>query len=145
MRIDPEGDRMMVQAVGGRKARRPWMQLLSAVLGLAGGRGELLRHGERPWASITFSGTRHAIVIAFTGAEAVAAGEAFIAALPEHEFDIPRQIVADAAIVAVEHALLPETKLTVRWNCCCSKTHRAACQISESKSAHPEPVEVRSP
>jgi hypothetical protein len=93
--------------------RRPWAPLLSAVIELAGGHTELLRHVERPWASVTFSGTRHTITLAFTGAQAVAAGEAFIAALPEHEFAIPRQLVADAAVVAVEHEALPEPKLKV--------------------------------
>jgi hypothetical protein len=94
--------------------RRPWRVLLSAVMQLTGGKGQLLRHVERPWASVTFAGTRHTLAVAFTGAEAVAAGESFIAALPEHEFTVPRQLVADAAVVAVEHETLPEPKLTVR-------------------------------
>ncbi len=93
--------------------RRPWRALLAAVAELAGGKAELLRHVERPWASVTFSGTRHTLALAFTGREAVAAGETFIAALPDHEFTIPRQLVADAAVTAVEHDLAPEPKLTV--------------------------------
>jgi hypothetical protein len=93
--------------------RRPWRALLAAVTELAGGKAELLRHVERPWASVTFSGTRHTISLAFTGSEAVAAGERFIAALPEHEFAIPRQLVADAAVVAATHEMLPEPKLTI--------------------------------
>ena len=93
--------------------RRPWLQLLAAVMQLAGGQAELLRHSEHPWASITFTGSRHKIALAFTGSEAVAMGELFIAALPEHEFTLPRQIVADAAVLAVEHVLVPEPKLTV--------------------------------
>lgn len=97
-----------------RESRRaPWLPLLAAVMKLGGGRAELVRHAERAWASVTFSGTRHTIELAFTGAEAVAAGEALIAALPDHEFAIPGQLVADAAIVAADHALLPEPSLTV--------------------------------
>lgn len=92
---------------------RPWRALLSAVLRLGDGHAELLRHVERPWASVTFTGTRHTIALAFTGAEAVAASEAFVAALPEHEFAIPRQLVADAAVVSMEHETLPEPKLTL--------------------------------
>ena len=92
---------------------RPWLQLLSTVMELAGGQVELLRHSERPWASATFSGSRHTIALAFAGSEAVNAGEVFIAALPEHEFAVPRQIVADAAVVSAEHVLVPEPKLTV--------------------------------
>jgi hypothetical protein len=96
-----------------RAGRRPWHALLSAVMELAGGKVELLRHVERPWASVTFSGTRHTIALAFTGADAVSAGEAFIAALPEHEFAIPGQLVADAAVISAAHELLREPKLTV--------------------------------
>jgi len=93
--------------------RRPWRALLAAVTELAGGKAELLRHVERPWASVTFAGTRHTIALAFTGEDALAAGDAFMNALPHHEFTIPRQLVADAAVVSVEHALLPQPKLTV--------------------------------
>lgn len=97
-----------------RAARRaPWLPLLSALLELGGGKGELLRHSERSWASVTFSGTRHSVVLSFTGAAAVAAGEVYIDALPDHEFAIPRQLVADAAVVAVEHSTLPELHLEV--------------------------------
>jgi hypothetical protein len=93
--------------------RRPWRVLLSAVARLAGGRAELLRHEERPWASVTYTGTRHTLALGFSGADAVEAGEAFIAALPEHEFAVPRQIVADAAVTAVRHETLPVPRLTV--------------------------------
>ncbi len=113
MRIDFEKDEAMIAATKARRVPRPWAQLLSALLGLAGGKAELLRHAETPWASVTFSGSRHTIALAFTGAEAVAAGEEFILALPEHEFAIRGQIVADAALTAVHHELLPEPRLTV--------------------------------
>jgi hypothetical protein len=118
---DPARDRAMAESAPGTgvqpirrpRAARPWMALLSALLRLAGSGAELIRHSERPWASVTFSGSRHNIVLAFAVTEAVAAGEAFIAALPDHEFTIPRQLVADAAIIAVEHTLLPEARLIV--------------------------------
>ena len=89
------------------------MQLLSALLDLAQGQAELLRHSERSWASVTFSGTRHSVVLAFTGADDVAIGEQVIDALPDHEFTIPGQLVADAAVLRVEHALLPQPRLEV--------------------------------
>ncbi len=93
--------------------RKPWLQLLSAVLELADGKAELLRHAERPWASVTFSGTRHTIALSFAGVEAIAAGEAFIERLPDHEFAISRQLVADATVVSVDHETRPEPKLAV--------------------------------
>ena len=97
-----------------RKVRRdPANHLLGALHTLADGQAMILRHDERAWASITFSGARHTVVLRFAGDAAVAAGERFIAALPDHEFAIPRRLVADAAIVAVRHALLPEPSLEV--------------------------------
>lgn len=113
MQIDLSADQAMLSAARRLARRTPWMPLLSALLELAQGRGELLRHSERAWASVTFTGTRHSVALAFTGAEAVAAGELFIDALPDHEFAIPRQLVADAAVVRVDHTALPEPRLEV--------------------------------
>ena len=85
-----------------------------ALTELHGGHGEVLTHTEKAWASITFAGTRHSLKLVFVGADAVATGEVFVAELPEHEFAIPGQIVADAAILEVEHRLLPEPQLVVQ-------------------------------
>jgi hypothetical protein len=93
--------------------RRSWMSLLIAVMRLAGEKAELLRHDETPWASITFSGSRHTVALAFRGIGAIDLGEAFIAALPDHEFAIPGQLVADATIVSVRQEMLPEPVLVV--------------------------------
>lgn len=96
-----------------RSGRRPWLALLSALFDLAQGQAELVRHAERNWASATFAGTRHSVTLAFTGAAACAAAEALIEALPEHEFTIPDQLVADAAILSVEQVALPEPRIVV--------------------------------
>ncbi|WP_292636672.1 hypothetical protein ACLIMP_10210 [Novosphingobium aerophilum] len=100
------------EAMGGA-ARGPWLPLLSAVLKLAGPEVEFLRHAERPWSSATFSGSRHTIALAFTGDAAITAGENLIEALPEHEFTIPRQLVADAALGEVAHEAGPPARMTV--------------------------------
>jgi len=97
-------------------ARRPGPRsigdrLRDALLALGDHRGQVLTHTERAWASITFAGARHVLSILFAGEEAVAAGERFLAALPDHEFAIPGQLVADAAITEVEHRLLPHPRL----------------------------------
>jgi len=113
MQIDTQLDRTMFAALRRQGARGPWLHLLAQVLRLAGERVELLRHAERPWASVTFSGTRHAIALRFRGAQALEEGEAFIAALPDHEFAIPRQLVADATIAAVDHVAGESPVLTV--------------------------------
>ncbi len=82
-------------------------KLIEALLELAQGQGKIARHAEKSWASITFAGTRHRVEMQFEGTGAVEAGECFIAFLPEHEFAIPGQIVADAAVVEVDHRLEP--------------------------------------
>lgn len=96
-----------------RKGRRPWLSLLSALFDLAQGQAELLRHSERNWASATFAGTRHNVTLAFNGTDAIAAGEALIEALPDHEFAIPAQLVADASVVSVDQAALPQPRMVV--------------------------------
>jgi len=75
----------------------------TALMTLTGGAGTLITHEEKAWASITFSGTRHEVVLEFSGADAVVGGEELIARLPDHEFAIPGQLVADATIAKVDH------------------------------------------
>ena len=97
-----------------RRARRgPGERLRTALLVLAEGQGEVTHHQERGWASITFSGTRHTVRMVFEGNAAIQAGENFVAALPDHEFTLSGQLVADAAITSVEHSLLPEPRMLV--------------------------------
>ncbi|HWU03749.1 MAG TPA: hypothetical protein VN222_13500 [Novosphingobium sp.] len=103
----PGGDRPAVGPCAPRVRRHPSMQLLHAVMRLAGPCAELMSHAERPWASVTFSGTRHTITLSFAGTEGLAAGEAFVAALPEHEFSIRGQLVADATISEMTQLNLP--------------------------------------
>lgn len=91
-----------------RKRRRSkGERLIAALQDLAQGRADVARHAETSWASITFAGTRHRIELLFEGAKEVEAGECFIAFLPEHEFALPGQLVADAAVVEVDHRLDP--------------------------------------
>ena len=87
--------------------REPRIRLREALFALAKGQATIVGHDEKSWASITFAGTRHRLELVFEGAEAVEAGELFIAFLPEHEFAIPGQLVADAAVTAVDHRLEP--------------------------------------
>lgn len=88
-------------------ALRPRRSLADRVRGglmqLTGGQGTVLGHSEKAWASITFAGTRHEVVLEFCGPEAVAAGEELIERLPDHEFALPGQLVADATVTKVDH------------------------------------------
>lgn len=88
-------------------------RLREALQALACGHATFARHDEAAWASITFSGTRHKLQIVFEGPEAVEAVESFIAELPDHEFAIPGQLVADATVAGVEHTLLPAPRIEV--------------------------------
>jgi hypothetical protein len=75
----------------------------SALMGITAGHGTVLAHTEKAWASITFAGTRHEVVLEFCGPDAVAAGEELIERLPDHEFALPGQLVADATVSKVDH------------------------------------------
>ena len=87
--------------------RSPAVRLREQLLNLARGQAAVLGDEEKAWDSVTFAGARHRVELAFDGAEAVEAGECFIAFLPEHEFAIPGQLVADAAVTEVDHRLDP--------------------------------------
>lgn len=88
-------------------------RLLRAVRELAGPCAEVVSHDETPWASITFTGARHRLVLRFAGSDAVSDGERFVATLPEHEFHLHGSLVADAAITRVDHQMLPSPLLEV--------------------------------
>ncbi|MAC59379.1 MAG: hypothetical protein CMH85_14125 [Novosphingobium sp.] len=104
----------IVRAVSSCAATRgPWLRLLSQVLELAGPQAEFLSHSERPWTSATFEGTRHSAVLAFHGPEGALPGEAFIAALPDHEFEVPGHLVADASIARIERDHTPSPRLQI--------------------------------
>lgn len=96
-----------------RRKRSPGERLVEALQALASGHGEVLSHRETAWASITFSGKRHSLRMRFDGVVAAEAGESLIAALPDHEFAIPGQLVADATVTEADHRLLPEERLEV--------------------------------
>lgn len=56
---------------------------------------ELIGSEEREWASATFSGARHSVHLRMALPDAAAAAPTGITALPDHEFDLSRDIVAD--------------------------------------------------
>ncbi len=113
MLLDRDADREMIARLRQDGMRGPWLPLLAQLLALAGGKASILSHTEKPWSSVTFSGSHHTILFAFVGAEEMEAGENFIAALPDHEFDIPRQIVADAQVIGVDQLTVPSPAMSV--------------------------------
>lgn len=57
---------------------------------------------SRSWASATFVGARHALVLGLSGATAEAAADAFVARLENIEFTLRGHIVADIALISDE-------------------------------------------
>lgn len=110
---DRSHDRERRHARRYRPRRTSADRLREALIVLCAGHSDIMTHEERAWTSITFSGTRHEVVLSFEGAQAVAAGEHFIAALPEHEFSIPGQLVADASIREVDHRFGASERMVV--------------------------------
>ena len=99
----PQAARQARQRPNPRARRTTADRVRTALMQLTGGNGSVLSHEEKAWASITFSGTRHEMVLEFCGPEAVVGGEELIERLPDHEFTIPGQLVADATITKVDH------------------------------------------
>jgi hypothetical protein len=67
----------------------------AALMALAGGHGRLLWHKSRPWVSANFAGSRDEVAFEYFGSEAVAAGDAMLASMADHEFVLPDRIVVD--------------------------------------------------
>ena len=80
---------------------------------LAGPLAEVIGHSETSWASITFTGARHTVILRFAGSDAVSDGEHFIASLPNHEFRLRCKLVADASVTRVDHQVLPTPLMEV--------------------------------
>ncbi len=55
---------------------------------------------ERPWHSLSFAG--HQICVSMCMARGIGlAAEGFARSLPDHEFNLPRQLVADVAVTEI--------------------------------------------
>ncbi len=93
--------------------RTPGDRLRDALIELAAGNATVLTHEEKAWASVTFSGSRHELTLDFDGPEAVLSGELFSAVLPDHEFAIPGQLVADALVSGIDHRVYPHPRMVV--------------------------------
>ncbi|WP_156839295.1 hypothetical protein [Novosphingobium aquimarinum] len=113
MLVDPEQSRALVAKLRAKGHRGAWLAILAQMLAIAAGKGTLVNHEERAWASATFEGSRHHFMLEFEGIDAVALGETLIERLPDHEFAIPGHLVADATIVSVEHSLAGQPRMRV--------------------------------
>lgn len=77
-------------------------RLVQAVLDGIGTTATLHGADEREWASATFSGARHGLDLSIRLPSADAQPPAFLAQLPEWEFDLPGEIVADCSVTLAQ-------------------------------------------
>jgi len=72
--------------------------VIAQLLELAGPESSVIATSVRPWASATFTGARHKVVLCFSGEEQERRTAQFASSLPEAEFTIAGHIVADACV-----------------------------------------------
>ncbi len=82
----------------GARQRDPGSSIADQIRVLAGGRVRVILARERPWASITFTGTRHSFVVERTDATTPDDMENLARALPEHEFAMRAYFLADILV-----------------------------------------------
>jgi len=111
---EPAGSSAVTNRGHPMRARRTTAdRVREALLKLSDNHATCVTHEEKAWSSITFAGTRHEVTLRFEGAAAVVYGEELIERLPEHEFTIPGQLVADATITEVDHRFGMHERLIV--------------------------------
>ena len=82
--------------------RDPHTRVIAQLLELAGPESSVIATSCRPWASATFTGARHRIIVRFAGCNQREKASRFAQALPEAEFSISGHIVADACVDTTE-------------------------------------------
>lgn len=78
--------------------RDPHTRVIAQLLELAGPESSVIATSVRPWASATFTGARHKIVLRFSGDDQEHSVRRFAMHLPDFEFTIAGHIVADACV-----------------------------------------------
>lgn len=73
-------------------------RIYRSIAQLIGPACELVTATERPWASATFSGARHSLRLQIALPDADAPAPPGLDRLPDHEFALPGQLVADCAV-----------------------------------------------
>lgn len=68
---------------------------------------------SRPWASITFAGERHKLVLCLPGPGAQAAVDAFLEGLEDREFALRDHVVADIEVTGMERDDDGQVRLTL--------------------------------
>ncbi|OYW86209.1 MAG: hypothetical protein B7Z20_07750 [Sphingobium sp. 32-64-5] len=72
--------------------------MIAQLLDLAGPDASVIATSSRPWASATFTGARHIVVMKLHGADHADQARRLAEYLPDAEFSITGHIVADACV-----------------------------------------------
>ena len=78
--------------------------MIACLSELAGPDIAVVASSSRPWASATFIGAQHRVILRFAGDDAAERAARFAEALPDAEFTIAGHIVADACVDEWGHA-----------------------------------------
>lgn len=78
--------------------RDPHVRVIARLSEVAGPDMSVIASSSRPWASATFIGAQHRVILRFTGDDAAQCAAHFAERLPEAEFSISGHIVADACV-----------------------------------------------
>jgi len=80
------------------RPQSPGSLIARQIEALAGNRVSVTMKRERPWASITFAGTRHSFAVDWEGTAKPDVMHNLAKALADHEFAIPGYFVADILV-----------------------------------------------
>lgn len=72
--------------------------LAAQIEALAESRASVTLERERPWASITFTGMRHSLIVRWNGVTDPAVIKKLTRTLPDQEFAIPGHFIADLLV-----------------------------------------------
>ena len=90
---------MLARSVRSNQTRDIGDLLSAQLMALLSHTASINLKGEKPWASITFSGTRYRFEVKLSGPHP----EEQLQSLPEHEFELPGHFVADVLIHERRH------------------------------------------
>lgn len=89
-------------------------RLLRALADLAGPDARIASSASRPWASATFTGAQHDVMLILEGQDCAGRLAGLAAELPDHEFRIPGHIVADVAVDDVEYGQDSKARIVLK-------------------------------
>ena len=100
-------------------------RLIATLREMAGEEAQIISAHEREWASATFGGARHSIMLRLPLAAIDAPVPRMLSTLPDHEFTLPGEIVADCT-VALQGRSMDDAGQP--WLCCTVELLTVSCR-----------------